>query len=359
MNTSDYFGNLSQLFWLIAQIPQILKNYKTKSIEGLSFYFLLNWILGDLSNLIGCLLTNQLKFQRNLAIYFISIDLILILQFLIYKNKNNSTTTNITSNITTINSSSSSNLTSNHQPTSNLHSKSISNSNSITNLKPNLNRSTAPLTLLSLFTFFKFNLIYKNHNILHHHLNSQFVSQAWIDSSLNNAPDSSFNSSNSFNSNWKIILGRTSAWSCCLLYLTSRLPQIWKNYRRQSVQGLSILLFVMAFFGNLTYLISILTSPLIKSNPNHLINLIPYLLGSGGTLSFDLIIFIQSQIYRHNLYQNQNHPLHHHHPSHPHIISNNILNHSDESSPLIHSNHQFRSNPHSNSFNKKLDRIHV
>jgi hypothetical protein len=31
------------------------------------------------------------------------------------------------------------------------------------------------------------------------------------------------------------ILGRISAWTCTTLYLTSRLPQIWKNVSRRSI----------------------------------------------------------------------------------------------------------------------------
>ena len=91
------------------------------------------------------------------------------------------------------------------------------------------------------------------------------------------------------------VLGRIFAWLCTTLYLTSRLPQIWKNvsrnnylvelpsdtllkYVRKSVQvcflfhtlsasdsiqsqGLSMYLFVFAFLGNTFYVASILSSP--------------------------------------------------------------------------------------------------
>jgi hypothetical protein len=76
------------------------------------------------------------------------------------------------------------------------------------------------------------------------------------------------------------IIGRMFAWLCTSLYLTSRLPQIWKNvslpfsplfgaffsdqllqYVRKSVEGLSMYLFVFAFLGNFFYVCSILTSP--------------------------------------------------------------------------------------------------
>ncbi|WWC61031.1 uncharacterized protein I303_103609 [Kwoniella dejecticola CBS 10117] len=97
------------------------------------------------------------------------------------------------------------------------------------------------------------------------------------------------------------IIGRISAWACTNLYLASRLPQIWKNFQRKSVEGLSILLFAMAFMGNVTYVASILLNPAGNGDPNeanhYLLEALPYLLGSGGTLLFDMTIMIQSVIY--------------------------------------------------------------
>jgi hypothetical protein len=82
------------------------------------------------------------------------------------------------------------------------------------------------------------------------------------------------------------VIGRVSAWICTTLYLTSRLPQIWKNvgstsltglsgrstnliaqFTRKSVEGLSIALFVFAFLGNSFYVGSILTSPPMSGPP--------------------------------------------------------------------------------------------
>lgn len=124
------------------------------------------------------------------------------------------------------------------------------------------------------------------------------------------------------------IIGRISAWACTTLYLTSRLPQIWKNYTRKSVQGLSLALFVFAFLGNSFYVASILSNPIlweyapggepieagVASFLGHLFGHVdppyrspratafireslPYLLGSGGTLCFDVIIVTQGIIY--------------------------------------------------------------
>lgn len=73
----------------------------------------------------------------------------------------------------------------------------------------------------------------------------------------------------------------------------SRIPQIIHNFQRQSVEGLSVSMFVLAAAGNSTYVLSILTRSL---DPAFLMNSLPFLVGSGGTLLFDLIIFAQHRL---------------------------------------------------------------
>ncbi|GAA5885497.1 hypothetical protein JCM6882_009644 [Rhodosporidiobolus microsporus] len=96
---------------------------------------------------------------------------------------------------------------------------------------------------------------------------------------------------------WERIIGRINAWACAALYLTSRLPQLWQNFRRRSVEGLAITLFLFAFIGNTLYVLSILTNPQSSTSATYLIESTPYLLGSGGTLCFDLAIMAQSWLY--------------------------------------------------------------
>ena len=57
-----------------------------------------------------------------------------------------------------------------------------------------------------------------------------------------------------------------------------------------------MLLFVMAFVGNSLYVLSIVTNPLLQT-PGYLLESTPYLLGSGGTLCFDITIVLQSFLY--------------------------------------------------------------
>lgn len=64
--------------WLCAQLPQVYENYNRSSVEGLALPFLISWLFGDLTNLIGCLLTRQLPFQTYLATYFTIVDVVLM-----------------------------------------------------------------------------------------------------------------------------------------------------------------------------------------------------------------------------------------------------------------------------------------
>lgn len=91
------------------------------------------------------------------------------------------------------------------------------------------------------------------------------------------------------------LVGRVLAWLCTLLYMTSRMPQIWTNFQRRSVKGLSLLLFISAFMANLLYSVSILSNPKAVGPERRafLMESLPFLLGSAGTLVFDLVIIVQ------------------------------------------------------------------
>lgn len=88
-----------------------------------------------------------------------------------------------------------------------------------------------------------------------------------------------------------------------MLYLASRVPQILLNYRRKSCEGVSILFFMFAGMGNLTYVMSILAYvPQGDWDPAkyrmHLAVNASWLLGSVGTLILDAMIFAQFFMYQ-------------------------------------------------------------
>ena len=114
------------------------------------------------------------------------------------------------------------------------------------------------------------------------------------------------------------VWGQIFGYFCAVLYLGSRLPQLLLNYRRKSTEGVSLLFFLFACIGNLTYVFSILAYSPVCEKPGHcqdgeqgrvyarymLVNA-SWLLGSFGTLLEDMAIFTQFFLYRENCYDSE------------------------------------------------------
>ncbi|CAO3598034.1 unnamed protein product [Absidia cylindrospora] len=83
-------------------------------------------------------------------------------------------------------------------------------------------------------------------------------------------------------------------WTSAVLYVGSRIPQIVKNHRQKSTEGLSLGMFLFAVLGNVLFTMSIF----LRSTDRHyiLVNL-AWIIGSCGTLVFDFTIFIQFFLY--------------------------------------------------------------
>jgi hypothetical protein len=77
-------GMSSILFWIICQMPQLISNCKNQSVAALSVWFLVQWMSGDVMNLGGCFLTNQLLTQKATAVLYIIMDVIVIVQYIYY-----------------------------------------------------------------------------------------------------------------------------------------------------------------------------------------------------------------------------------------------------------------------------------
>jgi hypothetical protein len=106
--------------------------------------------------------------------------------------------------------------------------------------------------------------------------------------------------------------GQISGYVCAILYLGSRVPQLLLNYRRKSTDGISMLFFLFACLGNLTYVLSILVyKPRCEGKHGacadgearaiygkYIAVNFSWLLGSFGTLLLDACVFVQYFMYR-------------------------------------------------------------
>ncbi|KAL9034788.1 MAG: hypothetical protein Q9180_005211 [Flavoplaca navasiana] len=337
---STVLGILSIISWLFAQLPQLIKNYTLKSASGLSIYFLAEWMLGDLTNLLGALLTKQAAWQVVVAAYYVTVDVCLVGQYFWYSHYKpwrikrlsaldlgyndrgdgsaseplmgmalSPETTHSSSQARMIRRSSAGR----QRPETPTEPKSIGKSlfrnfnyswspkekttpnnsyRSIRRPPGSPSPGLSPNTLLMIS--FLFAILAKASPI--HPLTQTHASSTTDEGdSLETA-------------------GRILSWMSTLLYLGSRLPQILKNYRRRSTAGLSPILFIAAFFGNLFYSTSLLANPLAWNDapPYGLhgwvgeegsdritwISLaIPFFLGAAGVLAMDAIVGIQFLIY--------------------------------------------------------------
>lgn len=353
-SVSQISGILSLSVWLFAQLPQIIENHLNQSVEGVSLLFLSCWIGGDATNLLGCILTRALPFQTCLAAYYCFIDFILSLQFWYY--------TRI-------------------YPRQKVHHNLLQSPNM---LKPTLSRKDSKKNMR--FNRFQQSPKTPDHyelggfpldidantdpNLYHHHRRHQsrhrreasygsrgrsFFQKVLSGSLLSgsftkpaNAMPVTFDKDESKFSQFKESLkvtwtvtikpalihfkhhynkeaiGTTSAWLCSFLYLSSRSPQIIKNYRSKSTKGISVLLFLFAMLGNTFYTISIVSDiyllyhhqeTLTHADSFHdvLMAQTPFIVGSSGTVLFDAIILFQFWYYnRKNKDTDSHHHQHHH-----------------------------------------------
>lgn len=294
-HTSKISGILSLSIWLFAQLPQIIENHLNQSVEGVSLVFLLCWISGDVTNLIGCLLTKALPFQTCLAAYYCFIDCILSLQFWYYTRV---------------------------YPKQKVHHNLLQSPNMMRKSPALLrrNRTKSPRTRAPrggmahkvLSATVVGSLVGTSHAAPIPALGLE--EHTWLDNLLEKVREITSIIASNILPLLNIVrgltsedVGKCSAWLCSACYLSSRSPQIYKNYKLGSTQGISVFLFVFAMLGNSFYTISIVTDLylllldqfLMDSGDFHkvLYDQLPFIVGSMGTIIFDTVIIFQCWYY--------------------------------------------------------------
>jgi uncharacterized protein with PQ loop repeat len=330
---SGISGYLSISFWLFAQIPQVIKNHTDKSVEGFSIGFLLCWFGGDLLNLISCLLNNAMMFQILLSCYYCSIDIILGLQYYYYKymyhnpkskwyhgpkrkhRHIHSPRTSLRDNLQTYGSidlklnslnsiNNDDNLNSNSNSNSNFDFNNINNKRKQSLISPHY-KTSPKLHVKGIFK--------QKPNFISRVVKTAFISRISKVQGIPVIYKGIDNKKNKENNSiiYKIIyflftlnkfkMGKMLAWSCTMLYLISRIPQIFTNFKFKSTNGVSLKLICFALCGNFFYALSLLfcESSTIggKISEEFWKSELSYFIGAIGTVIFDIFLFIQWYIY--------------------------------------------------------------
>lgn len=347
---STLLGTCSIVSWLFAQLPQIYKNYKLKSTSGLSVYFLTEWLLGDLTNLLGCLFTGQATWQIVIASYYVFVDCGLTGQWIWYEllhhgrplrpiwgrwrsgendtgnaggngggmqqvTKGKTAETATDKKVVEIprsapldafripNFARSPSAVKESYAVSPMGGPHISAADSPgTPSNRNIRRvagSSSPLLSPKAILYVSMVFALLSQSTLAHPVTPSPV--ALLPLTLTTSSSSHTHTST------RILLGKFFSWSSTFLYLFSRLPQLYKNHVRRSTAGLSPTLFVAAFFGNLFYSTSLLTNPCAwasfaphsgwaPSGSNQrewILRALPFFLGAAGVLVMDAAVGLQ------------------------------------------------------------------
>jgi uncharacterized protein with PQ loop repeat len=312
--------------------PQIIENFRRSSAEGLSIQFIVVWLLGDVFNILGAVLQGVLPTMIILAIYYTIADIVLLAQCFYYRgftlrddvtqpppkspkrNGNGSGAGNLgqPNERTGLLAADNAAATAAAHPDRSPYHHSIQDHErrgSWTHLSPAVPliseepvAATVPLRPTTRLQACAFNTL----AIL-------MVCAAGVagwslsrtDGQHPSKGDDGRGDPLEFN-----VLGQVFGWLCAALYLGSRVPQLLLNWRRKSTEGVSVLFFLFACLGNLTYVLSILAfDPKCDGDqgcePGEraqifwqyiLVNL-SWLAGSAGTLLLDLSIFVQFFMY--------------------------------------------------------------
>ncbi|KAL5120534.1 hypothetical protein ACEQ8H_001552 [Pleosporales sp. CAS-2024a] len=273
---SGVFGSVSLASWVFLLVPQLVENYKQGSADGISLAFLTVWFVGDVTNLVGAVWAGLVPTVIALAIYFCFADLILISQCVYYNLKNSrrarktSTPSTDTVDAPLLGRRDSSNigLPGSHRRDS----------------QPSRRRRASSLPIIADAGAGGGESIKNAMGVVGVCLvGAAGWAIAWKTGVWEPQPANEDAGEIALGAQ---ILGYASA----LCYLGARIPQIIKNQREKSCEGLSLLFFMLSLLGNATYGAGILFHSLEKE---YLITNLPWLIGSLGTMAEDVTIFIQ------------------------------------------------------------------
>ncbi|KAI9019127.1 PQ loop repeat-domain-containing protein [Hyaloraphidium curvatum] len=321
------FGMLSLLIWIIVFIPQLHLNFKRKSVEGLSFGLLTLWTFGDIANLVGTYLANQLPPQRATAIYFLITDALILLQWLYYNNfmplfaeEDKPAGTLVSEpptptvppegqvgSITYIAADESTPLLADGARTRNGSEDSAtpsagpgdrprrtsSTSSRKRSLTGNvLGYNTPALSGASLAIVACVALCLPL-GVPGADGSPVTLGGALLEAAARTFAPPPLCNAQQPTSELARVLGYVCAWTSGLFYMFSRFPQILENAALQSVEGLSIPMFFLTVSGNLAYGLGILLR-LPAVNGEFWLSTFPYIMGSMGTIVFDIYILYQA-----------------------------------------------------------------
>lgn len=294
-------GVTALFLFIFPLFPQYVLNFRTKSAAGLSVWFVLLWLIGDTANMTSCVLTRQTPLQLYTAIYFAVSDIFLVAQVCWYEHLYS-----CRPRVSRVYYHVLEESEREEGEVENGEDIEMTNSESrlqTTTLSPSetLPETTTPsLATPSATALFLFFFSISSFALFAHggYYNSTF--------SILAAQKKSSERRKLISSTGCVVqtlnisrkeqqFGRACGYLSASCYIFGRFFQISKNFVRKSTKGISLYMFCNVALANTLYSTAIL---LQKESKEERMNSFTFLLGSMGTISCDMVIFIQSRVYR-------------------------------------------------------------
>ena len=347
--TDHVSRSISIACWVVVFTPQIFENFRRSSADGLSLVFIIIWLLGDVFNILGAVLQGVLPTMIILAVYYTFADLALLLQCFYYRGFTLSDAPTaspspvvavedvpdeerpLLSRIESPIRYTPEMADRGRRDSGNSFSSAFGNVDAtrlspatpmVPPPRPSEPRTGTTVKSRSFLYAFLFNtgslVVVCAAGAL-----GWWLSARAANSRHTRSPPSAFASGGPDDGGIKFNLwGQIFGYLCAALYLASRVPQLLLNFRRKSTEGVSMLFFLFACVGNLTYTLSILvyepscariegiapgatrTSSSCLDGEwsreywSYVLMNLSWLLGSAGTLALDGCIFVQFWMYR-------------------------------------------------------------
>ncbi|XP_030464001.1 probable vacuolar amino acid transporter YPQ1 isoform X2 [Syzygium oleosum] len=321
------FGLMSLVCWGVAEVPQIITNFRTKSSHGVSLAFLLTWVAGDVFNLVGCLLEPAtLPTQYYTALLYTTSTVVLVLQSLYYDHvyswwkkpdpkaeekeplkpkathQSGIPIPGATAKATPVKASprkefyytSARSLAGSGTPPFRTYIRVARSGPSAMQLDSGSSSDDEAAPVTSPKSFSKPMPIPRSvgyGTFLASSLTLPLQNKAFTEAHVVLTTRKLLREGGMEHS----AFGQWLGWLMAAIYMGGRLPQIWLNIKRGSVEGLNPLMFVFALIANVTYVGSILVRTIewesIKAN-------MPWLLDAIVCVALDLFIILQYIYYR-------------------------------------------------------------
>lgn len=272
-------SSISIACWVFVYSPQLIENFRRSSADGLSLAFLITWLLGDLSNVLGAILQGVLPTMTILAIYYVAADFVLLGQWFYYYHGSGPSGRSAEERLTELPTEQSSLLR--HETADDLDGLSrrgfvdVENPTAPSKLTgpplvgascislPTTHAPALSSSFTSSISGMMISALYKISIVV---LVCFVGVMGWYISSRSPHTHNGLSSLETKISHSKPsqdetlhlnLWGQFFGYLCAAFYLGSRVPQLLLNHSRKSTEGVSILFFIFCCLGNVTYTLSI------------------------------------------------------------------------------------------------------